>query len=109
MKATGRSWLLTIQRKTTTQDAFGAPVETWSTLAAGVYAEKTDVSDGERIAAAEVSASITARFRIIWSPTYANLNPTDRISCDGRTYDIWGVKEIGYREGFEITAVARAE
>lgn len=31
------------------------------------------------------------------------------LTFDGRTFDIVGIKEIGRREGIEITAAARAE
>lgn len=108
MKASGRNWLLTIERKSVVQNSLGEDVETWNQLAQP-YASKVDIRDGERIAAAEVSAAITTRFGVLWSPQYSDLNPSDRLICDGRTYDIWGVKEIGFREGFEITAAARAE
>lgn len=108
MKATGRIRLITIERATMAQDATGQDIETWATLAQ-VYAEKLDVSDSERIAAAEVSANITARFRLLWSEAYDDVNPKDRITFEGKTYDIFGVKEIGFHEGIEITAAARAD
>jgi SPP1 family predicted phage head-tail adaptor len=97
---------ITLQRKNWSQDPYGAPVETWVVLAS-VWSAKRDISDGERVAAAEVSASITTRFVIRYDSSWADLNPKDRIAFDGRVYDIWGVKEIGRREGFEITAAAR--
>lgn len=100
---------ITIQRATYTQNALGEQIiATWNTLAT-VWAEVMPVSDGERIRALEVSAEITTRFRIRYSSTVASVNPKDRISYDGRVYDISGVKEIGRREGLEITAAARAD
>jgi SPP1 family predicted phage head-tail adaptor len=108
MKATGRNRLITIQRATTSQDDYGEPINTWATLLQ-VWAEAVPVSDGERIAAAEVSATISMRFRVLYSSTIADVNPKDRISYDSKTWDIWGVKEIGLREGFEITAAARVD
>jgi SPP1 family predicted phage head-tail adaptor len=109
MKATGRNREIVIQRATVTQDpGSGENVETWATFAT-VWAEMTPVSDGERIKAAEVSAEITTRFRILWSTTVSTVNPKDRLTFDGKTWDIWGVKEIGFREGIEITASARAD
>ena len=108
MKATGRTRLITIERATLAQDASGQEVETWSTLAQA-YAEKTDVSDSERVAASEVSANITTRFLLLWSDAYDDVNPRDRITFEGKTYDIWGAKEIGFHEGIEITATARAD
>lgn len=99
---------ITLQRYTWTQDEYGAPVQAWTDIAT-VWAAKRDVSDGERVAAAEVSASITTRFQIRFDSSWSSLNPKDRVVFDGRVYDIWGVKEIGRREGFEITAAARAD
>ena len=99
---------ITLQRRASTQDAAGAPVLIWRTIAI-VWASKRDVSDGERIAAAEVSATITTRFQIRFDRDWSDLNPKDRVVFDGRAYDIWGIKEIGRREGLEITATARAD
>lgn len=58
---------------------------------------------------AEVGATITARFRIRWSPDVAALSPVWWLVFEGRNFDISGAKEIGRRDGIEITASARAE
>lgn len=100
---------ITIERFTATQDeGSGEEVQTWSTLAT-VQASKKDVSDRERIAAAEVAADITTRFQIRWDSSVADVNPKDRLVYEGKTYDIVGVKELGRREGIEISANARAD
>ncbi len=39
----------------------------------------------------------------------SDIDPKDRVRFEGRVYDIVGVKEIGRREGLEITAVARPD
>lgn len=85
-----------------------ADVETWQTFAT-VWASKRDVSDRERVAAAEVAAEITTRFQILWSSTVAGLTPRDRCQCDQLIYDILAVRELGRREGIEITAAARID
>ena len=85
-----------------------ADIETWQPFAT-VWASKRDVSDGERVAAAEVSAQITGRFPILWSRSVAGVSPRDRCGCQGLTYDIVAVKELGRRDGFEITAAARID
>lgn len=74
-----------------------------------VWASKVDVSDGERLRAAEQQANISARFRVRWSPFVAGITPKDRLVCDGVDYDISGLKEIGRREFREITANARSD
>lgn len=99
---------IVIERATYTQNAMGEQVPSWSTLAT-VSAEATPLSDGERIRAAEVSAEISMRFVIRWSPLVEDVNPKDRVSYGGRLWNLWGVKEIGRREGLELTAGARAE
>ncbi|WP_418885044.1 phage head closure protein [Aurantimonas endophytica] len=99
---------ITLERFTETRDAFNEPVQTWAPLAT-VWASKEDIRDGERWSAQEVGAEVTTRFRVRWSSVVADLNPKDRVQFDGRTYDIVAVKEIGRREGLEITASARAD
>lgn len=99
---------VTIQRATPTANAFNEPVEAWEDFAV-VAASKRDVSDREKLAAAELGASITTRFVVRWSPKLAQVTPKYRLVCEGVTYDISGKKEIGRREGYELTATARAE
>ena len=100
-----------LERATITQNALNEDIPTWGELAT-VWTSKLDVSDGERLAAAEVAAVISTRFRIRWSSLVASLNPKDRVvypTSGGRIYDIVAVKEIGRREGLEISAMARAD
>lgn len=78
-------------------------------LGGQVWASKFDVSDSERLRAAEVQASITTRFRVRWSSFSAGITPKDRLVCEGVEYDISGIKDIGRREFREITASARAD
>lgn len=100
---------LTLQRFTSTQDpGSGENIETWGDIAT-VWASVNPVSDVERVKAAEVSAEITTRFRIRYDSSWSDLNPRDRLVFEGRTFDIWGVKELQRRQGLEITAAARAE
>lgn len=99
---------IAIQRATRAADAFNEPVETWSDHLS-VWAAKKDISDRERLQAAEIGATITTRFTIRWSQAASGVTPKDRIQHDGRSYDIHGIKEIGRRRFLEITAAARAE
>lgn len=99
---------ITIRRATVAADAMNEPVETWADHLC-IWAAKRDVSDRERLQAAEYGATITARFTIRWSASSSGIGPKDRISYGGREYDILGIKEIGRREHLEITAAARAE
>lgn len=91
----------------TGRDEFNAPI--YGTLETTVWASKEDVSDVERVRAQEVGAEITTRFRIRWSEAVRRFDARGRVLFDGREYSVSGVKEIGRREGLEITAAARAE
>ena len=99
---------ITILRATVAADIFNEQVETWGTLAV-VWAHAAPVMDAERQRAGETLASKSYRFTIRYSSDIADIDPRDRVTFDGRTYDVQGVKEIGRREGLEITATARAE
>lgn len=99
---------ITLQRFTSAPDAFNEPVLTWATLATR-WASYEPLSDGEKFRAGETAAEASARFVIRRSSAVAGLNPKDRLVFEGDTYEIVRVKEIGRREGIEITAGARAD
>lgn len=96
------------QRATLTDNGF-EQVEAFANHGSPIWASKTDVSDGERLRADQVSANLTARFVVRWSSFTADLTPKDRITYAGETFDILGIKEIGRREGLEITAGAKVD
>lgn len=99
---------IALQQASTITDDFGGEEPTWADLAT-VWASKQDVKDAERVAAAEVGATITTRFQVRYSTATARLTEKDQLVCEGRTYAIQAIKEIGRRAGIEISAVARAE
>ena len=74
------------------------------------WAGKTDISDGERIRAAQNGQAVTARFLLRWDSVTATLSDKDRIvDRDARVYEVVNVKEVrGRRVGIEVTAVARS-
>lgn len=69
-----------------------------------VPASKKPISDGEKFRADTTMRDMTDRFEIPASPFTAGITATDRLTCEGVTYGIAGIKEIGRREGYEITA-----
>jgi SPP1 family predicted phage head-tail adaptor len=99
---------ITLERFTTTTDAYNEPVKTWTTLATR-WASYEPLSDGERFRASQTAASASARFVIRWSTTVADLTPKDRLLFGGVVHEIVHVKEVGRREGIEITTAARAD
>lgn len=100
---------ITIERLSVGRDALNNQTESWSPLVSGWPASKMEIRDSERVAAAERGAEVTTRFQIRHSSEVEDVDAKDRIVFDGRTYDIVAVKEIGRREGIEITAAARAD
>ena len=69
-----------------------------------VWAGKTPLSDGERFRADSIMREMSVRFVVRYSAFTAGITGSDRISCEGVTYAIGGIKEIGRRVGFEMTA-----
>ncbi|SDW78187.1 phage head closure protein [Roseicitreum antarcticum] len=103
------------RRGTMVSDGFGTRLE-WNAAqpeadnhGTPVWAEKADISDGERWRAGEVGAQITTRFKVRYSPFTAGITPKDRIAFDGLTYNIHGIKEPPgtRRQWIELTASAR--
>lgn len=99
---------IVIQRFTETRDEYNEPVRSWTTLAT-VSASYEPLSDAEVYRAGETIAEASARFVVRYSTTLAGLNPKDRLTFDGDTWQILRVKEVGRREGLEITTKARAD
>lgn len=96
------------RRATVTTGGFGQ-VETWVNHGSLEPASKKDISDGERWRAGEVQAHITTRFHVRWSTFTSGITPKDRLTCEGRDYDISAIKELDRRRTLEITAAARAD
>lgn len=101
------------QRAVAVTDTLNEPVPaSWSTLAT-VMATRTPTSDGERVAGAQVQRVVTDRFVTHWGAQLAAVTGADQLLIvqDGRevVFDIVGVKELGFREGLEFSAMARPD
>lgn len=97
------------QRAPETAGAFGAVEGVFANHGSPVWAQRKDVSDGERIRAGLVEAHLMTRFVVRWSALTAGITAKDRLVCDGVTFNITGIKEpIGRRQWLEISATARA-
>ena len=108
MKAGALDRRVTLMRASVAPNAFNEPETSWLPLAT-VWASKREPYAREKLAAAELNATIDGVFQIRWSNTVKSVSPKDQLICEGRTYDINGVTEIGRHEGLEITATARNE
>lgn len=98
------------QRFTTTDDGFST-VEAWADHGAPVWAQRSDVSDGEKARAGEVQASLMTRFMVRSSAFTRGLTPKDRLVTESVTFNITGIKEPpgSRRQWLEISATARAD
>lgn len=107
LQAGKRDTRIAVHRATYTKDALNADIETW-VHQGSIFAERLDVSDGERVRAAEVGATLTTRFRVLRTRFTSAVTPRDRIVIGAQVFDISGIKELG-RAGYEITAAARQD
>jgi len=95
-------------RCTLSDGAFGQD-EAWAAHGVPVPAERRDISDGERWRAGEVQAHVSTRFRVRSSGFARGVTPKDRLICEGRTFEIVGIKELDRLRTLEITAAARID
>jgi SPP1 family predicted phage head-tail adaptor len=86
-------------------DGFGNPVYDWAPLAT-VSASRFDVSDTERVAYGTIVSQLVSRFVIRAGGVAGTVRAVDRLSYDGGTWEIMGVKETkqGRNRFLEITA-----
>lgn len=98
------------QRSTREDNGFGT-AKVWAALGGVIRAARQDVSDEERSASGWVEALLVARFTIRSSAFARALTPADRLTHDGRTWEILGIKEAqpGRYRFLEITARARTD
>lgn len=96
---------ITIERFAATKNELGGQEKVWTEYSQA-WASVTPVLDGERLRADTTAASITDRFLIKWNAVTSGIGVKDRISFDGRIFDIHGVKEVGRRRYIELSASA---
>lgn len=95
-------------RSTSSDDGF-QNVEAWANHGLPLWASFQPVSDAERWASGQLQATSMARFVVRYSAFTADLNAKDRLTMDGREFEIVGVKERGRREWLEFTAVSGSD
>lgn len=100
MKAGRLDRRVAIYTRGTAQDAAGQPVETW-TLLATVWGEKVilRVYGQEVFSGQQLSSQSLVTFKIRWRSDVGYLH---QIICEGITYNIVAVGEVGRREGLEM-------
>jgi len=96
---------ITLQRRTATQDAYGEEIETWTDLDT-VWAQRWELRGSEQWQARQVIANVDAKYRIHYRD---GLTPVDRMTENGRVFDVHSCVELGRREALELVVSARAE
>lgn len=94
---------ITIERVTTTVDEYGTPIEGWATVAA-VRAQIIQSTTEEFMKGWGTSTEAAIVFRI---RHLDGITPADRVTYDGRAYDLKEIKELGRREGLDLRCVAQ--
>lgn len=87
------------------RDAVNQPILEWVTIAT-VWGQLAPDRGGERIEAQQLTGAENATFRIGYR---GDLTVKDRVTCEGRSWDIRSVREIGRRVGTEFDVTARAD
>lgn len=109
MKAADLRAVVQVVRATHTDDGF-ASNPTFAPLGDPIRARKRDLSDGERSRAGEVSAVLMTRFTVRRSGFTDAITAKDRLVCDGLTYEVTGIKDMGDGTMWrEITCAARSD
>ncbi|MCT4610973.1 MAG: head-tail adaptor protein [Pelagimonas sp.] len=90
--------------------SLGGPKGEWRAFGPVIFAQRRDVSDGERLSAGAWGNSLVTRFVIRATAFGRSIVRMDRINHEGATYEIDGIKEVpGVRGFLEITAKSGAK
>ena len=111
LSAGQRDRLITIEQCVDTVGPSQFPIETWTTLIAGVHAAYDDESGSETFAATQLSATDQVRWTIAYradcDPEVIDVAKRRRVVANGRIYDILAANLIGRRAGIELRTRAK--
>jgi SPP1 family predicted phage head-tail adaptor len=94
---------ITLERETETVAASGAVSKAWA-IVATVRAELVQRGADEYLAGFGEAETGSAVFRVRY---LAGITTADRVTCDGTTYDIDEIAELGRKRALELRTVAR--
>lgn len=86
---------VTIERATAAQDAYGQSIKTWTT-AGKRWASIQPVNANERMFARKANEVVSHILQLRWDSDLG-VSPTDRVSFDGRTFQIEAVLNLDER------------
>lgn len=94
---------ITIETPVITYDEWNHPQKSWGQLAL-VWASKTDRTESE---VTELSQTVAIN-RTVWTIRWRDdITTAQRIQYNNDLYEIKGIKELGRREGLQITTERR--
>ena len=90
---------ITVERYTTSTNAYGERVQTWSTLLT-VWAELMKTGEGmtERISTNQDMPIQRVRFKVRSSSDSRGIKSDDRVLYDSKYYNIQGIEEVGRQD-----------
>jgi SPP1 family predicted phage head-tail adaptor len=91
----------------TGRDALNVATKSWQTVRT-VWAARSAKGESEGFddATGQRVARRTVTFTMRFTP---DLSETDRLRCEGVTFNIVGIRELGFRDSIEVAAEAGAE
>lgn len=92
---------VTLERAVTSSDGQGGRVTTWTTVAQ-FWAQLTPLAAREAVQGMAMRATLTHRVRCWFRE---DVREADRLTYDGRRFEVIGQREIGLRAGLELDVV----
>ncbi|MDA3834271.1 MAG: phage head closure protein [Spirochaetales bacterium] len=99
--------IVTLKSKTTTENEFGEEIVIWADIAE-VWSERLELRGDERYQSMQTVGSIQCLYRIRYRDDVSTLDMLID-SNDNKEYDIHYVKQLGRRDGLELTVGTRSE
>lgn len=102
-----------LRHSTSSAGSLGTPKDIWTAEDTAISAERQDVSDGEKALSGGLVSTLRSRFVVrAWSRT-ASVTQKDRVTHDGVTFEVVGIKRViagdGRLVGYEWTCEARVD
>jgi SPP1 family predicted phage head-tail adaptor len=98
MNASGLNRRVTLLQPVQVKQPSGERTASWAEVAT-TWAEKLHLLNRDVARAQGTAEGSEAKFRIRYR---TDINTTMRVVCDGRTFAITGLEEIGHREGWFV-------
>jgi SPP1 family predicted phage head-tail adaptor len=94
---------VSLQRLVRGRGVENEPVEDWCEFGE-VWGSKRDVAGKKELANGEVVATVTTLFKIRWR---SDVTAQCRVVCEGETYDVADLRQLGRREALQFAGAKR--